>query len=318
MTELNSSNVVVLCGGVGAAKLLQGLVKVVNPEHITAIVNTADDLSLHGLHISPDIDTITYTLADEINPETGWGLKEEGWRAMDMVTMYGGIDWFRLGDRDIGTHLFRTQRLSEGASLTDVTHEIKTKWGLKVNIIPMSDDPVRTIVTTAKGEELNFQDYFVRLSHNVEISEIRFEGHQTAQPTPDAIPLILNADMILIAPSNPLVSIAPILSINGIKNALQSRRDSVTAISGIVNGQALKGPAKRLLEELSYEASANGVARIYRDIAGTFVIDSLDKSETNRIEKLGMRCIVADTIMTNSDKAADLCRQILSDKMNLK
>lgn len=316
MTELDNANVVVLCGGVGAAKLLRGLAKVINPEDITAVVNTGDDLSLHGLHISPDIDTITYTLAGEINQETGWGLKEEGWRAMDMVSMYGGIDWFRLGDRDIGTHLFRTQRLSEGTSLTGVTNEIKNKWGVKVKIIPMSDDPVRTVVTTTKGEQLNFQDYFVRLSHNVEITDIEFKGHQTARPAPEVISLILNADVILIAPSNPLVSIAPILSISGIRNALQSRRDDVTAISGIVNGQALKGPAKRLLEELGYEASATAVAKIYQDIAGTFVIDDLDKNESERIMELGMQCIVADTIMVDSDKAAALCKHILSEITN--
>lgn len=316
MTELDSLNVVVICGGVGAAKLLRGLAKVINPEDITAVVNTGDDLSLHGLHISPDIDTITYTLAGEINPETGWGLKEEGWRAMDMVSRYGGIDWFRLGDRDIGTHLFRTQRLSEGASLTDVTNEIKNKWGVKVKIIPMSDDPVRTVVTTTKGEQLNFQDYFVRLSHNVEITDIEFEGHQTARPAPEVISLILNADVVLIAPSNPLVSIAPILSISEIRNALQSRRKDVTAISGIVNGQALKGPAKRLLEELDYEASATAVAKIYQDIAGTFVIDDLDTNESERIKELGMRCIVSDTIMIDIDKAAALCRHILSEITN--
>ena len=179
MTELVGKRIVVLCGGVGAAKLLQGLVKVVAPNSVTAIVNTGDDLSLHGLHICPDIDTVIYTLGNEINPDTGWGLRDEGWRAMDMVAMYGGIDWFRLGDRDIGTHLFRTQRLSEGATLSEVTREIAAKWGVGVNVIPMSNDPVRTIVTTVSGEDLNFQDYFVRLAHDVEIASIKFQGHET-------------------------------------------------------------------------------------------------------------------------------------------
>ena len=308
MTEFVGKRIVVLCGGVGAAKLLQGLVKVVAPNSVTAIVNTGDDLSLHGLHICPDIDTVIYTLGNEINPDTGWGLRDEGWRAMDMVAMYGGIDWFRLGDRDIGTHLFRTQRLSEGATLSEVTREIAAKWGVGVNVIPMSNDPVRTIVTTVRGEDLNFQDYFVRLAHDVEIASIKFQGHETAHPAPELISEILGADIILVAPSNPLVSIAPILSIAGIRDALQKRRKDVIAISGIIGGKALKGPAGRLLNELGYEASAAAVAEIYKDIAGTFVIDDVDKHERKRIQELGLNCIITDTVMTDSAKAADLCR----------
>ncbi len=308
MTELVGKRIVVLCGGVGAAKLLQGLVKVVAPNSITAIVNTGDDLSLHGLHICPDIDTVIYTLGNEINPDTGWGLRDEGWRAMDMVAMYGGIDWFRLGDRDIGTHLFRTQRLSEGATLSEVTREIAAKWGVGVNVIPMSNDPVRTIVTTVRGEDLNFQDYFVRLAHDVEIASIKFQGHETAHPAPELISEILEADIILVAPSNPLVSIAPILSIARIKDALQKRRKDVIAISGIIGGKALKGPAGRLLNELGYEASASAVAEMYKDIVGTFVIDDIDKHEKKRIQELGLNCIITDTVMTDSAKAADLCR----------
>ena len=308
MTELVGKRIVVLCGGVGAAKLLQGLVKVVAPNSVTAIVNTGDDLSLHGLHICPDIDTVIYTLGNEINPDTGWGLRDEGWRAMDMVAMYGGIDWFRLGDRDIGTHLFRTQRLSEGATLSEVTREIAAKWGVGVNVIPMSNDPVRTIVTTVRGKDLNFQDYFVRLAHDVEIASIKFQGHETAHPAPELISEILGADIILVAPSNPLVSIAPILSIAGIRDALQKRRKDVIAISGIIGGKALKGPAGRLLNELGYEASAAAVAEIYKDIAGTFVIDDVDKHERKRIQELGLNCIITDTVMTDSTKAADLCR----------
>jgi len=312
VTKLSNKKIVVLSGGVGAAKLLRGLVTVVLPESVTAIVNTGDDLSLHGLHISPDLDTIIYTLGNEINPDTGWGLRDEGWRAMDMVTMYGGIDWFRLGDRDLGTHLFRTQKLFEGATLSEVTREIAAKWRVGVNIIPMSDDPVRTIVTTVDGEELNFQDYFVRLSHNVEIASIKFRGHEISQPAPEVISEILKADIILIAPSNPLVSIAPILSVPGIRDALRKRRENVIAISGIVNGKALKGPADRLLNELGYEASATAVAEIYKDIIGTFVIDDLDKSESKRIQELGLRCIITDTVMTDNAKAAGLCGTIFS------
>ena len=311
MTQSDAVKVAVLCGGVGAAKLLKGLIHIIDPKSITAIVNTGDDLVLHGLHISPDLDTVTYTLADEINPDTGWGLRNEGWRAMEMVSMYGGIDWFRLGDRDLGTHLYRTQRLSEGAPLSEVTKDIAKAWGVDVNIVPMSDDPVRTIVTTVDGDEIAFQDYFVRLSHDITVTDISFNGCQIAKPNKDVIDKINNADVILIAPSNPLVSIAPILSIDAISNALQMRRDNVVAISGIVNGKAIKGPAERLLRELGHEPSAVGVARIYKEIAGTFVIDELDLSESKRVRQLGMDCMVLDTMMTSVEKATNLCKSVL-------
>ena len=311
MTQSDAVNVAVLCGGVGAAKLLKGLIHIIDPKSITAIVNTGDDLVLHGLHISPDVDTVTYTLADEINPDTGWGLRNEGWRAMEMVSMYGGIDWFRLGDRDLGTHLYRTQRLSEGAPLSEVTKDIAKAWGVDVNIVPMSDDPVRTIVTTVDGDEIAFQDYFVRLSHDISVTDISFNGCQVAKPSKDAIDKINNADLILIAPSNPLVSIAPILSIDAISNALQMRRDNVVAISGIVDGKAIKGPAERLLRDLGHEPSAVGVARIYKEIAGTFVIDELDLIESKRVRQLGMDCMVLDTMMTSVEKATNLCKSVL-------
>ena len=311
MTQSDAVNVAVLCGGVGAAKLLKGLIHIIDPKSITAIVNTGDDLVLHGLHISPDVDTVTYTLADEINPDTGWGLRNEGWRAMEMVSMYGGIDWFRLGDRDLGTHLYRTQRLSEGAPLSEVTKDIAKAWGVDVNIVPMSDDPVRTIVTTVDGDEIAFQDYFVRLSHDITVNDISFNGCQIAKPNKDVIDKINNADVILIAPSNPLVSIAPILSIDAISNALQMRRDNVVAISGIVDGKAIKGPAERLLRDLGHEPSAVGVARIYKEIAGTFVIDELDLIESKRVRQLGMDCMVLDTMMTSVEKATNLCKSVL-------
>ena len=311
MTQSDAVKVAVLCGGVGAAKLLKGLIHIIDPKSITAIVNTGDDLVLHGLHISPDLDTVTYTLADEINPDTGWGLRNEGWRAMEMVSMYGGIDWFRLGDRDLGTHLYRTQRLSEGASLSEVTKDIAKAWGVDVNIVPMSDDPVRTIVTTVDGDEIAFQDYFVRLSHDITVTDISFNGCQIAKPNKDVIDKINNADVILIAPSNPLVSIAPILSIDAISNALQMRRDNVVAISGIVDGKAIKGPAERLLRDLGHEPSAVGVARIYKEIAGTFVIDELDLIESKRVRQLGMDCMVLDTMMTSVEKATNLCKSVL-------
>ena len=311
MSERLTKRTVVLCGGVGAAKLLSGLVKVMDPSGITAIVNTADDTTLHGLHISPDLDTITYTLAGEINPETGWGLRDEGWKAMEMVKKYDGVDWFRLGDRDLGTHLYRTQRLSEGASLQEVTKEISLAWNIPVSIIPVSNDPIRTFITTQEGVEIGFQDYFVRLSHNVAVTDVRFGGIESAEPSEGILEQIHLASSVIIAPSNPIVSIGPLLAVPGVREALQNRRSDVTAISGIVGGKALKGPADRLLQELGHESSVAGVARLYSDISSRLVIDEVDKGERERVEQEGVECVIANTIMENSDLAASLCRTVL-------
>jgi len=311
VSERLTKRTVVLCGGVGAAKLLSGLVKVMDPSGITAIVNTADDTTLHGLHISPDLDTITYTLAGEINPETGWGLRDEGWKAMEMVKKYDGVDWFRLGDRDLGTHLYRTQRLSEGASLQEVTKEISLAWNIPVSIIPVSNDPIRTFITTQEGVEIGFQDYFVRLSHNVAVTDVRFGGIESAEPSEGILEQIHLASSVIIAPSNPIVSIGPLLAVPGVREALQNRRSDVTAISGIVGGKALKGPADRLLQELGHESSVAGVARLYSDISSRLVIDEVDKGERERVEQEGVECVIANTIMENSDLAASLCRTVL-------
>ncbi len=311
MSESPSKKIVVLCGGVGAAKLLSGLVTVIDPSEITAIVNTADDTTLHGLHISPDLDTITYTLAGEINPRTGWGLKDEGWKALEMVRKYGGIDWFQLGDRDIGTHLFRTQRLSEGASLQEVTKEISLAWDIPVSILPVSNDPIRTFVTTEEGDEIGFQDYFVRLSHNVVVEDVRFNGIENAKPSKGILEEIELASSVIIAPSNPIVSIGPILAVPGIRQALRDCRGKVTAISGIVGGKALKGPADRLLHELGYESSVVGVARLYSDISSKLVIDEIDKEDRKKVEQEGVECVVTNTIMESPVLAASLCRTVL-------
>ena len=312
MSKRLTEKIVVLCGGVGAAKLLSGLVQVMDPSEITAIVNTADDMTLHGLHISPDLDTITYTLAGEINPETGWGLRDEGWKAMEMVKKYSGVDWFRLGDRDLGTHLFRTQRLSEGASLQEVTKEIALAWDIPVSIVPVSNDPIRTFVTTEEGVEIGFQDYFVRLSHNVVVTDIRFDGIESAKPSEGILEQINLASSVIIAPSNPIVSIGPILGVPGVREVLQDRRCDVTAISGIVGGKALKGPADRLLQELGHESSVAGVARLYSDISSRLVIDEIDKDERERVEQEGVECVITNTIMESSDLAASLCRTVLA------
>tara|TARA_B100000686_G_C16798326_1_gene984085 strand:+ start:1432 stop:2394 length:963 start_codon:yes stop_codon:yes gene_type:complete len=311
---VNSSQgnkIVVLSGGVGAAKLLQGLANVIDPTHISAIVNVADDTTLHGLRICPDLDTVTYTLAGEIDAEKGWGLKNESWKAMEMLKTYGGLDWFQLGDRDIGTHMYRTHRLIQGASLTTITKEIALSLDVHVSIVPASDDPISTMVTSSELGEISFQDYFVRHQHNLQVSDVRFDGIEKAKPGPEVLDIILSASSIIIAPSNPIVSIGPILAIPGVLDALKTRKANTIAISGIINGKALKGPADQLLKGLGHESSVVGVARIYSDIASSFVIDNADAQHASLIEDLGMQCFITDTVMTNSQKSAKLCEALI-------
>lgn len=303
--------VVVLAGGVGAAKLLAGTRLVVEGANLTAIVNTADDVTLHGLHVSPDLDTVTYTVAGAVNPETGWGLAGETWQAMSMVERYGGISWFNLGDRDLGTHLYRTQRLSEGASLAEVTAEITAAWELGFTVLPVTNDPLETRVTTEDEGEIGFQEYFVRRHHDVAVTSVRFVGAPEASPAPGVLEAIAAADHIIIAPSNPIVSIGPLLAVPGVRDALVARRSAVTAISGIIAGAALKGPADRLLRELGHEASVAGVASVYREIASTLVVDEADRSRVAEVEAHGMACLCTDTIMKTPELAAQLSRTIL-------
>ncbi len=304
--------IVTLAGGVGAARFLKGLCLVRNPRELVAVINTADDIVLHGLHISPDIDTVTYSLAGVDNPETGWGIAGETWQAMKSLDFLGGNAWFQLGDKDLGTHLFRTSRLGEGMSLSDVTAEIASRFSVEVNLIPMSDDKISTFVTLKdSGNEVSFQEYFVKLKHSVPIKSVRFDGSDCGQPGPNVISSILEAEKIVIAPSNPLVSIGPILSISEIESAVRSRRESTVAISPIVNGLALKGPADRMMQELGHEPSVVGVARIYKDLAATLVIDHADEEHKESIESLGMHCVVTDTVMSSPEISASLASIVL-------
>ena len=319
--------ITVLAGGVGAARLLRGMVRAVPASDVTAIVNTADDVVLHGLHVSPDLDTVTYTLAEAGNPETGWGLAGETWQAMDALERLGGHAWFRLGDRDLGTHLHRTGRLAEGAGLAAVTAEIAAAWGLELTLLPMTEDRVATMVTLARcdeareesseqtseqaSREVGFQEYFVRLGHSVAVESVRFDGAQESLPGPGVLDALADADVVVIAPSNPIVSIGPLLAVPGIADALRSRRADTVAVSPIVAGAALKGPADRLMRELGHEASVVGVARIYRDLAATLVVDTADAGLADAVEAEGMACVVTDTIMSSPEVAADLSRRIL-------
>jgi LPPG:FO 2-phospho-L-lactate transferase len=302
--------VVVICGGVGAARLLRGLVPLARSE-LTAIANVGDDLELHGLHISPDLDTITYTLADAVSSERGWGLEGESWQAMKMVERYGGVDWFSLGDRDLGTHLYRTHRLRQGADLTTVTGEITRAWGLDLNLVPVTHDRLRTMVTTVDEGEISFQEYFVRRQHDVAVTSIRFDGVDEAQPAPGVIEGIATARRIIVAPSNPAVSIDPVLSVRGVADALRERRPDVVAVSPIIGGKALKGPADRLLEELGRESSAVGIAEWYTDLVGTLVIDTVDVGLADAVQSTGVEPVVTDTIMAEPGVTERLAELLL-------
>jgi LPPG:FO 2-phospho-L-lactate transferase len=305
---------VALAGGVGAARLLRGLSAVVDPRSITAIVNTGDDTVLHGLYISPDLDTVTYTLAGAVNPETGWGLAGESWTVMESLASYGKGDlaWFRLGDRDLGTHLYRTSRLGDGATLSTVTGEITERWGVAVRLLPMTDDRVETRVTVAGQGEIGFQDYFVGHRHAVPVESIRFAGAAEARPGPGVIDAIAQAARIVICPSNPIVSIGPLLAVPGLRDALAARRADVVAVSPIVAGAALRGPADHLMAELGHEPSVVGVARLYADVAATLVIDTADAALAGEIATTGVRPVVAPAIMHGPDEAATLARAVLS------
>ncbi len=308
--------IVALAGGVGAARMLRGLVAIADGSEITAIVNTGDDTVMHGLHISPDLDTVTYTLAGMINPATGWGLVGESWSAMAELKAYSQdrLGWFALGDRDLGTHLYRTSRLAEGATLTEVTAEIAARWGLGVRLLPMSDDRVETrvvVVESGRAQEIGFQDYFVGRRHQVPVTEIRLAGIESASAGPDVLDCVAQADRIVICPSNPIVSIGPVLATGGIGAAVADRRDITVAVSPIVAGKAIKGPADRMLAEMGHEPSVVGVARIWAPFASALVIDELDADRAAEVEAAGVKPIVAPTVMSGPDEAAALARVVL-------
>lgn len=305
-------SLVVICGGVGAAKLLTGLLRVVPNEEILAIGNVGDDLELHGLHISPDLDTIVYTTAGAISSERGWGLEGESWQAMELLGRYGGVDWFGLGDRDLGTHLYRTHRLGQGATLAQVTQEITTAWGLRFSLTPVTNDRLRTMVTTADEGEITFQEYFVRRRHAVAVTSVRFQGAEACQPAPGVVAAIEAADRIVVAPSNPVVSIDPVLAVPGIRESIVARRRDVVAVSPIVGGKALKGPADRLLTELGRTASVVGVAEWYRDLIGTLIIDVVDADQADAVAALDVAPLVMNAVMSTPTATDDLARATLN------
>ncbi len=306
--------IAILSGGVGAARFARGVANLVDPQDISIISNVGDDEELHGLHISPDIDTVIYTLGESINPETGWGLEGETWRVMDALAAYGGLTWFRLGDRDLATHLFRTQLLREGVKLTEITDRIRKRWNVKPKILPVTDDRLRTVlfsVSDGTEERMSFQQYFVQYAHRPVISRITYDGSEQATATNEVIETLLRASAILIAPSNPVLSIAPILSVPGIVDLLQRRRDKVVAISPIIAGEAVKGPAAKLMFELGLGPSALGVAQYYREIISAIVIDSADANLADDIRALGIKAAVTNTLMDNVDVSKLLAKTAL-------
>ncbi len=304
--------VVELAGGVGGAKLAHGLAAHLGAD-LTVVVNTGDDLERHGLVIWPDHDTVLYTLAGLDDRERGWGLRDESWTVMEQLERLGEATWFRLGDRDIATHLIRTEQLRAGGRPTEVALDLQRRFGLGPRILPMSDAPVRTLVETDRGR-LEFQEYFVRFRQEPTVRGVAFIGVEGARPSPEVEAALEAAELIVFAPSNPIVSLGPILALPGLRDRLLERRGAgvpLVGVSPIVAGRALKGPADRMLASLGHEVSAAGVAAIYRDLLSGFVVDTADAALGPAIEALGLRVLATDTIMTDDAARARLGRAVL-------
>jgi LPPG:FO 2-phospho-L-lactate transferase len=303
--------VALLAGGVGAARFLRGLVRHVPQSRLTVAVNTGDDEEFYGLHVSPDLDTITYTLAGVVDPRQGWGLAGDSFAALGALARFYGAPWFRLGDRDLATHIFRTARLKQGAPLSAVTAEIARRFGVRARVLPMSDDRVRTFVRLKRGGLVPFQDYFVRRRFRARVQAIELRGLFRARPLPALLEAIARCAAVILAPSNPFVSLGPILRLSGVAAALRKVRPRVAAISPLIRGRAVKGPAHRMMRTLGHQPSALGVARLYRDVAGIFVLDRSDRRYAEAIERLGMRPIVTDILMNSEQAAARLAKVVL-------
>jgi len=302
--------IVVLAGGVGAARFLEGLVQVVPQERLTVIVNTGDDRDFYGLHVSPDLDIVMYTLAGIVDEAHGWGIRNDTYNTMQQLTRYGNEDWFMLGDRDLATHIHRTSMLRQGKTLSEVTDELRRQFGLNIRILPMSDQPVATHIQTPIGL-LHFQEYMVKRRCADEVLDVAFVGVNESQPAPGVLDAIKDAEAILIAPSNPIVSIGSILAVPGIHDMLHEASGMVVAVSPIVGGAPIKGPADKLMRGLGMEVSAAGVARCYRDFLDVLVIDEQDAHLLSRIEDLGIPTVATNTIMRDSAAKAALARKVL-------
>lgn len=309
---MNRKPLVALAGGVGAARFLDGLTRVVAPERIFIIGNTADDAEIHGLHVSPDLDTVTYTLAGLSDPQRGWGIHGDSFCCLEALGRLSADTWFQLGDRDLATHLYRTERLRQGAKLTEVTAEISAALGVSPQIVPMSDDRVRTRICTPEGE-LEFQTYFVKRRARDTVISVRFDGASDATPARGVMEAIAEAEGVILCPSNPFISIGPILAVRGVREALQRKKDQVIAISPIVGGRALKGPAAHMMKSMRLRSAAAEVARLYMDFVGIFVLDEADRKQAVPVEALGIRPVVTNTVMHGLRERKSLARVVVRE-----
>jgi LPPG:FO 2-phospho-L-lactate transferase len=305
-----SISVTVLAGGVGGARLAHGFTRALPDGALTCVVNVGDDTVRHGLHVSPDLDTVMYTLAGLNDEERGWGLTDESYAVLDQLARLGEDTWFTLGDRDLATHVVRTARLREGTPLSAVTASLATSLGVGARLLPVTDDPVRTLVTTPSGT-LAFQEYFVRRQHADAVLGLTFEGVEDARPAPGVLDAVAGADLLVVAPSNPFLSVEPVLSVPGVRDVVATTAARRVAVSPIVGGRALKGPAAQVLETLGHEVSALGVARLYTGLVDVMVIDDADAALADPIAGLGFDVVVTDTVMGGAPGRERLARELL-------
>lgn len=308
---LGSMKVTGLAGGVGGAKLLAGLQRALRPGELTAVVNTGDDARVYGVHVSPDVDIVTYRLAGLLDPDKGWGIAGDSFAVVEALDRLGAETWFGLGDRDLATCVYRTERMRAGASLSEVSDEIREALGVPSWILPMTDDEVRTKVVVDGGRLLDFQTYFVKERHEPPVSEVLFSGIESATAGPGVLEAITGSGIVVVCPSNPILSVGPIVGLPGVREALREH-PRVVGITPIVRGAALKGPADRMLADLGSESSASGVASLYADFCDAFVVDSSDTGQTGKVAALGIEPIIADTIMEDDDGSTRLAQEILT------
>jgi LPPG:FO 2-phospho-L-lactate transferase len=317
LNRIQNLKITALAGGVGGARLANGLAQIIDPPaRLTVIVNTGDDFEHLGLRISPDVDTVCYTLAGLSNPVTGWGLKNETWEFLDVIRRQGLPDWFNIGDKDRQTHLERTRRLQNGETLTQVTQALCQQWGIQPLVLPMSDDPVPTIVDTVEHGKLGFQQYFVKHRCAPAVKGFAFPGHAAARATQQVLDAIHQADLIVFCPSNPWVSLDPILMLSGVREALRGQQ--IIAVSPIIGGKAVKGPVAKMYAELGIEPSAVSVAAHYRDLLTGFVIDQMDEPLRGQICGMGIACLCTDTLMPDAGRQAQLAARILDFAQQMK
>ncbi len=301
-----------LAGGVGASKFLDGLSQMMAPEEISIIVNTGDDIEMFGLYIAPDLDIVTYTLAGVVNPDFGWGINSDTFYCLDLLLRYTEQErWFNLGDRDLATHIFRTQMMRAGKTLSEVADQVRQTLGVKSRILPMTDTHTPTTILTDQGE-MHFQEYLIKNRAQPVVKGIRFENIESAKPAPGVAKAVLEAEAVLICPSNPLISIGPILAVPGTLDLLKQTQAKVVVISSVVAGESLKGPTDKMLQQLGLEVTALQIAKLYEDIADIFVLDEQDKALQPEIESLGLKVVVTDTVMRNKEKKRDLAEITLA------